>query len=191
MIWQIVLLIIIILLIIPIPINFNLKFNVLRLSGDVQIQVFKFINYSSHVRFRGQYIYITQNNKTRREKITSKNFNLAFVVQLSKQLYFRLILQYLSFVSIGGYYNDAMVTALGASLIDVVSKCIYAKILHNKKSAHIFIQNEQKYNQDCLHFKVECKLNISIFDILYSVVNSLWSLKGEKYEAGNSQTQQD
>ena len=54
--------------------------------------------------------------------------------------------------------------------------------MHNKKSAHILINNEAKYNQDCLNFKIEGKVNISIFDVLYSIVNSLWSLKGAEYE---------
>jgi len=191
MIWQIVLLFIIFLLIIPIPIKVDVKFNVLRFSGDLEIAIFKIIKNKFHVRFRGQYVYITKNDKTRREKITSKNFNIAFVMQMVRQLYFRMILKHLSFVSVGGYYNDAMVTALGCGVIDIISKCLYAKILHNKKSAHIFIQNEGKYNHDCLNFKIEAKISISIFDILYSVINSLWYLKGEKYEARNSQAEQN
>ena len=189
MIWQIVLLIIIFLLIIPIPIKVDVKFNILRLSGNVEIALFKFIKNKLHVRFRGQYIYVTTNNKTRREKLTSKNFNVAFVFQMIRQLYFRLILNSLIFVSEGGYYNDAMITAIGSGVIDIVSKCIYSRILHNKKSAHIFIQNEAKYNQDCLNFKIEARINISIFEVLYSIINSLWCLKGEKYEARSSQTE--
>ena len=185
MIWQIILLIIIFLLIIPIPIKFKLIFNVLRLSGAVQIRLFKFINFKLRVRFRGAYVYITRNNKTRRERLSSKNYNVAFVMQLVRQLYFRIILQTLNFVSDVGYYNDAMVTAMSSSFVDIASKCIYARILHNKKSAHIFIQNEAKYNQDCLNLKIEGLVNISLFDVIYSFINTLWSLKGEKYETRN------
>ncbi|MBQ8522638.1 MAG: hypothetical protein IJ458_03115 [Clostridia bacterium] len=182
MIWQIVLLIVIFLLIIPIPIKFNLKLNVLNLSGAVQIILFRFINFKLRVRFRGAYIYITRNNKTRREKLTSKNFNVAFVIQFVRQIYFRLILQTLNFASDVGYYNDAMVTATSSSLIDIASKCLHARILHNKKSAHIFISNETKYNQDCLNLKIGGQINICIFDIIYSIINTIWSLKGVEYE---------
>lgn len=191
MIWQIILLIIIFLIIIPIPIKFKVVFNILRLSGEINISVFKFINYKSRVRFRGAYVYISHNGKTKREKITSKNFNIAFVLQLIRQLYFRTVLQSLNFVSDVGYYNDAMITAVGCGVIDIVSKSIYARILHNKKSAHIFIQNEAKYNQDCLNIKIESKASISIFDFVYSIINSLWSLKGESYERGTEKVEQD
>ena len=144
MIWQIILLIIIFLLIIPIPIKFKVVFNILRLSGAVEVAILKFINFKIRVRFRGAYVYITQNNKTRREKLTAKNFNIVFVVQIIRQLYFRTILRDLKFVGDVGYYNDAMVTAMASSAIDIVAKCLSARILHNKKSAHIFITNDTK-----------------------------------------------
>ena len=186
MIWQILVIILIFILIIPIPIKFKVLFNILRLSGEVQVNVFRFMNYKIKVKFKGQYVYVTKKNKTYREKLSSKNFNVAFVLQMIRQLYFRLVLDRLIFVSENGYYNDAMITAVSTGVIDVISKCVYAKILHNKKSAHILINNEAKYNQDCLNFKIEGKVNISIFDIFYSVINSLWSLKGEKYETTDS-----
>lgn len=191
MIWQIILLIIIFLLIIPIPIKFKVVFNILRLSGAVEVAILKFINFKIRVRFRGAYVYITQNNKTRREKLTAKNFNVVFVVQIIRQLYFRTILRDLKFVGDVGYYNDAMVTAMASSAIDIVAKCLSARILHNKKSAHIFISNDTKYNQDCLNLKIEGKVNISIFDVIYSIINTLWSLKGEKYERTSSNIEQD
>ncbi|MFQ6723860.1 MAG: hypothetical protein ACLRFE_00815, partial [Clostridia bacterium] len=134
---------------------------------------------------------ITKNNKTRREKLTSKNFNVAFVIQFIRQLYFRMILRNLDFTSDIGYYNNAMVTAIGCGATDIVVKSLYAKILHNKKSAHIFISNEAKYNQDCLNVKIKRNMAISLIDVLYSLVNTLWSLKGVKYEAGNSQDEQN
>ena len=188
MIWQIILLIIIFLLIIPIPIKLNCSFNVLRLSGQVDIRVLKFINYNIRVRFRGAYVYVTRKNKTRREKLTSTNYNVAYVMQLIRQLYFRLVLTSLTFVSEEGYYNDAMITAIGSGIIDIISKCAKGRILHNKKSAHIFIQNQPRYNQDCLNLKLKCEIKISLFDIFYSIINSLWSIKGEKYEKSNSTT---
>lgn len=191
MIWQIILLIIIFLLIIPIPIKFKVVFNILRLSGAVEIAIFKVIKFKLRVRFRGAYVYITKNNITRREKLTSKNFNIAFVVQFVRQLYFRTILQDLKFEGDVGYYNDAMVTAMASSVIDIISKCLSARILHNKKCAHIFVSNETKYNQDCLNLKIEGKVNIAIFDVIYSIINTLWSLKGESYEKSTSNIEQN
>ena len=191
MIWQIILLIIIFLLIIPIPIKLKLGFNILRLSGEVDIRVLKFINHKVRVRFRGAYVYITSNKKTRREKLTSTNYNVAYIMQLIRQLYFRVELKSLTFLSEEGYYNDAMITALASGVIDIATKCAKGRILHNKKSAHIFVQNEAKYNQDCLNLKIECEAKISLFDVLYSIINAWWSVKGDNYEKSNSTIEQD
>ncbi len=191
MIWKIILLIIIFLLIVPIPIKLNLGFNILRLSGEVRIHLLKFVNFKVRVRFRGAYVYITRKNKTRREKLTATNYNVAYVMQLIRQLYFRVELNSLTLLSEEGYYNDAMITALASGVIDIATKCAKGRILHNKKSAHIFVQNEAKYNQDCLNLKLECEVKISLFDILYSIINSLWSVKGDNYEKSNSTIEQD
>ena len=182
MVWQLIFLVVIFLLIISLTIKFKIVFNILRLSGAVEIVLFKIIRFKLNVRFRGPYVYIAINNKTRREKLSSKNFNIAFVVQLSRQIYFRTHLEQLKFNGDIGYYNNAMVTAMASSIIDIVGKCLGARILHNKKSAHIFVSNETKYNQDSLNLRLEGKINISIFDIIYSLINALWSLKGVSYE---------
>lgn len=189
--WQIIFLIIIFLLIIPIPIKIKVDFNILNLSGGAELRILKFLSFKMRLRFRGSYVYITSKGKTRREKLTSKNFNIMFVIQLFRQIYFRLILNSLKFSGEVGYYNDAMITALGESLVDIVAKCVYAKILHNKKSAHIFILNEAKYNQDCLRMKIEAEIKVTIFDLIYSFINSLWSVKGEKYETRSSKNEQN
>lgn len=182
MIWQFVLLIIFFLLIIPIPLKFKISFNILKLSGKVFFRVFKIFQFKIRVRFRGAYVYITTKKKTKREKLTSKNYSVVFIMEFLKQIYFRLVLTQLHFSSEVGYYNSAFTSALAGGGIDIISKCVFSRILNDKKSAHIFINNEVKYNQDCLNFNIDCQVKISLFDIIYSIINTLWSLKGEKYE---------
>lgn len=191
MIWQIILLIVIFLLIIPIPIKVKLSFNILRLSGEVFVRVLKIFKIKVRVRFRGSYVYVSSKKKTKREKLTSKNYNVVFLMQFIRQLYFRIIFTQLEFMCEVGYYNDALTTALGSGVVDIVSKGLSARILHNKKSAHIFINNEAKYNQDCLNMKLECQVKISLFDVIYTIVNTLWSIKGEQYERNSTRVEQD
>lgn len=191
MIWQIVLLIIIVTLIMPIPVNTKIAFNILKLSGEINIQVLRVFKYKRRVRFKNGYLYITRKGRTKREKISSKNFNIAYAIQFVRQVYFRLILKSLTFVGEEGYYNNAMISAMGAGTVDLISKCVFARIRHNKKSAHIVMRNEAKYNQDCLNFKIEGIITISIFDIIYSIVNSYLSLKGGNYERKKAEYQQN
>ena len=190
MIWQIILLIIIFLFIIPIPIKIKLNFNVLRFSGRVDVTAFKIINFKVSVRFRGQYVFVTTRKGTKREKLTAKNFNIAFVLQLIRQLYFRTIITSLNFISEEGYSINAMTTAMMSSITDIISRCVSARIIHNKKSAHIFIANDARYNEDCFRMKLECQSYISIFDTVYSLINSYVSLRGDKYERTKSSYEQ-
>lgn len=190
MIIQIIILLILFLLIVPIPIGVELQFQVLKLSGEIKISVLKIFKIRRRVKFRGQYVYITNKKGTRREKLTSKNYNVAFILQFVRQTYFRILLRSLSFSSSIGYFNNSMVTALATSQVDIISKSLLAKIAHNKKSSHIFVNNEAKYNQDCFNVKLQSKISISIFDMIYTLINTLISLKGETYEAGTKQYEQ-
>lgn len=169
--------------IIPIPIKVELNFNILRLSGKLFIKIFKIFNFKLSVRFRGAYVYITnKHGKTKREKLSSKNYDVAFVFELIKQLYFRLVFANINFTSQIGYFNSSMVTAISSASLDIISKSILSKIKHNKKSSHIFILNDAKYNQDCCSAKFETDCKICLFDVLYSLICVLWNLKGVKYE---------
>ncbi len=181
MIWQFLLLILVLLLIIPIPIKLKITFNILRLKGEVEGKIFWF-KIKLKFRLRGQYVYITTKKGTKREKITNNNYNLAFVIEIFKQIYYRTHLTQLNFITDIGYYNNALITALSSSIVDILAKCISAKILHNKKSAHIYINNEPKYNEDRCKAHVEIRCFISLFDIIYSFVNTVFNLKGDKYE---------
>lgn len=191
MIWQTILLIIIFLLIIPIPIKFTALFKILRLSGEIEFRVLKIFKFGLRVKFRGSYVYITNHKGTRREKLTNKNYNIAYLIQLIRQIYFRTELNQITIESNIGYYNDALYTAIGSSAFDIVSKCLLARILHNKKSAHIFVKNNTKYNQDCLNIKTNVEFKISMFDIIYSLVNAKLSLRGEEYERDKTNYEQN
>lgn len=190
MFWKLFVLILVVVIIVPIPIKVSVSFNILKLSGEVSIKLIKFLGYKIRVRFRGKYIYITHKSKTRREKFTNKNFNLALLMEVIKNVYLRLVLTKIYFASQTGYYNNAMVTAITSSLIDIVSKDVCCRILNNKKSAHIFVGNEPKYNEDCFSVKIEGDVKISIFDFLYSFINSLLSLKGVRYERSKAEYEQ-
>ncbi len=182
MIWKIIVILIIFLLIILIPIKIKVDFNILKLSGAWEVHICKIIKFRVRVRIRGRYIYITKNGKTRREKLSSKNYSVALILKLINETYFRTELNQLTIKSEIGYCNNAMVSAIGCSVVDIITKCSKARIAHNKKAAHIFVLNEPKYNGDYLNIKLESDIKISIFDIVYSLTSTLLSLKGDNYE---------
>ena len=56
------------------------------------------------------------------------------------------------------------------SLIDVFSKCLLAKVKNNKKSAHIFVDVQPKYNEDIFNLRLIYEMRMSVVDIIYTFV---------------------
>ncbi len=165
----------------PFLISFDVRFNILRLKGSVTIKIFNKIKFEFKIRIKNGYIYINHKNKLRKEKISKTNFNFMFLITLLNQLYFRE--QFLSFYfkTNFGFVLDSNVTAVVCGYIDVIGKSLLAKLKNNKKSSHIFIDIEPQYNQDIFNARLENTIRMSIFDILYSLVYTLFGV-WRKYE---------
>lgn len=160
----------------PFLVQVDVNFNVLKLKGIVKIKLFGKFKFEIKIRIKNGYVYINIFNKERREKITEKNLNIMFILNLIKQFYFRQQLIKLGIRSKFGYKLDSCVTAVGSGYIDVLSKCVFAKIKNNKKKSHIFTEVEPNYNDDIFNFKLEYAFRISMFDIIYSLICSLFYL---------------
>ncbi|MBQ8615618.1 MAG: hypothetical protein IJ415_03530 [Clostridia bacterium] len=65
---------------------------------------------------------------------------------------------------------DSMVTATTCGYIDVLSKCVLAKVKNNKKSAHIFVDVNPKYNEDIFNIRLIYEMRMSVVDILYTLI---------------------
>ena len=63
-----------------------------------------------------------------------------------------------------------MITATTCGFIDVLSKCVLSKVKNNKKSAHIFVDVNPKYNEDIFNFRLVYEMRMSVVDIIYTFV---------------------
>lgn len=156
-------------LIYPFLISFDVRFNILRLKGNVTIKIFNKIKIEFNIRVKNGYVYINHRNKIRKEKISNKNINIIFIITMLKQLYFRAQFLSLDFKSNFGFVLDSCATAVVCGYIDVIGKSFLSKLKNNKKSAHIFINIEPKYNQDIFNVRLVNTIRMSVFDILYSL----------------------
>ena len=55
------------------------------------------------------------------------------------------------------------------STIDVLSKCVLSKVKNNKKSAHIFVEVNPKYNEDIFNIRLIYEMRMSAVDIIYTL----------------------
>ena len=114
------------------------------------------------------------------EKLTNKNINLRFILELVKQTYFRQQIEKLSIVSNFGYCLNSCATAVTAGAIQASTKCVLSKIKNNKKSAHIFVEVNPKYNEDIFNYKINASIRMSGFDIIYALVYSIINIVKDK-----------
>ena len=158
------------LVVFPFLVQFDIRFNILRLKGVVIIKLFNKIKFEVKIRIKHGYVYINHKNRERKEKLTDKNINIMFFLNLLNQIYFRE--QFLEFnvFSNFGYINNSCTTAVGCGLIDVLFKTFMGKLKNNKKTAHIFVAVEPKYNEDIFNMRVNNIIRISIFDIAYAFI---------------------
>ena len=154
----------------PFLIKFEIKCNVLKLKGGISVKFFNKIKLEFKFRVKNGYIYLYFNNKERKEKIDKKNFNIVFITNLINQLYFRHQLLNCNLISNFGFVLDSMVTATTCGFIDVMSKCVLSKVKNNKKSAHIFVEVNPKYNEDIFNLRLVYEMRMSVVDIVYTLV---------------------
>ena len=154
----------------PFLIQIEVKCNILKLKGGFSIKLFNKLKFEFKFRIKNGYIYVYHNNKERKEKLSNKNVNIVFIFMFINQLYFRQQMLEFNFISNFGYVNDSMITATVCGYLDVLSKSVIAKIKNNKKSAHILIDVEPKYNEDIFNVKVKTITRMSFADIIYSLI---------------------
>ncbi len=175
--WRLIFLCVLIFIILmcayPFLIKLDIRFNILRLKGIIIITLFNKFKIEFRIRIKNGYVYINHKNKLRKEKITTSNFNVVFVTKLVKQIYFREQMIELNMRSNFGFVLDSRITAVGCGYIDVISKCILSKIKNNKKSSHIFVSVEPKYNQDVLNIRLVNIIRMSVIDIVYALFYTL------------------
>ncbi len=178
-----ILLVILLIVLYPFFVKFDVRFNLLKLKGSLTIKLFNFVKIDFRLRIKNGYIYINHKNKIRKEKITNNNFNVVFFMNLISQIYFREQFLTLDMKSNFGYVNDSCITAVGCGYIDVLTKSILSKLKNNKKSSHIFVNNEPRYNEDIFNVRFINEIRISLADILYALIYALLNSWG-KYEKG-------
>lgn len=165
----------------PFLVQFDIKFNILRLRGEVVIKIFNKIKFEFKIRIKHGYIYINHKTKERKEKISNKNFNFVWFLSLINQLYFREQFLDLTFMANFGIVLDARVTAVVCGYIDSIAKGAIGSLKNNKKSSHIFVQVEPKYNEDVLNMHIKNTIRISVFDLIYTFIYTFIYARG-KYE---------
>lgn len=186
-----IILILVLLLVLQLTIKAKFFFNVLQNRGKLQL---KFINIpiiDYQISFHMDYLKLT--NKKGKNKYLPIEFNEQTLAEynnfqeiLFKKTYFKNASVYLNF----GYKDSAFSTAMVCGYFDVITKGLYS-VLRTKKNEVEFISKiYPNYKKNVIKIGIKAKLSMSIYDLIWSYLESkVTSKKNTKRSNKNARQQ--
>lgn len=163
---------IIIIILLPVFIKVRSNYNLFENNGSVAFFIFeiKIISLKFSIDKFGIKIY--KNKKIKNEKIDFGGEEAVFVSDFIKQLKDKTHLKTLKvFYNIG--FKDAFDTAMFCGFVNLLIELIFTRIKSIKPTATLFLGDNIAYNQNVFQLVCNFKISISLFDIVYSFLNSV------------------
>lgn len=176
----------------PIKGEARLSFNALDFSGAYGIFIYNFKLQHRLLWIKGKKIILKKENSIKTKELSFSSREVIFVEMLTRQLKDKTRLRKLSVIYTLGA-DDAFLSALFAGYINLALTTFYTSVKNKKPTATLEIQDNISYNRQVCQFAVNIAISISLFDIVYSLLNSViltWkkyakvALKAEKQVAG-------
>ena len=174
--WLIIVLFFIFLLIFPMLFKFNIVYEPFENSGVVVLSFFFFDVYNFTFEIKSNSIVI-RTKKTRKQ--IEYNFSdpaLKFYEQFSLELKEKIRIKRFDINSVIGT-KDAAQTGLIAGIMSIIYHALASYIYNIKVSTKVTIDEEIVYNQEVFKLRLFGKISISLFDILFCFITSLFITK--------------
>lgn len=171
-------LILIVLLVYPLTLRLKVYYNAKKNTGKLQLKFFNLnvtdLMFSIHVG------YIKFTNRKHRNFYLPIEFSEQAIQEynnfqeiLFKKTYFKKMAIYFNF----GNKDNAFVSAMACGIVDIVTKILYS-ILKTKKSEVLFESKVYpNFNSNVIKIGLKAKISISIYDLLWSFLESKFSTK--------------
>lgn len=162
----------IILLLMPIFLEVKVSYNVLENSGVFCAYIFKIKLQYFLFEINGKNIQLKSEGDERETKPLDFNSpEIAFVEELTSQIKDKTRLRFLEV-----YYNiglgDAFQTSMVCGMIDVAALIFFTSLKNKKPTASLGIYDTVSYNKKVAELAVNINLSLSLFDLVYSFINS-------------------
>lgn len=162
----------IILLVLPIFLEIRVSFNVLSKSGVFCIYIFKKKLQYFIFEIDGREIRLKDEQQTQEKQIDFDSPELAFYEELSSQIKDKTRLRFLEiFYNIG--LGDAYLTSLICGTLNVAILIFFSSLKNSKPTASLALYNTSSFNKTVAELAVVVSLSISLFDVVYSLLNSV------------------
>lgn len=164
--------IIICLMFLPIKLEARFSFNLLDMSGAVGAFLYGFKITHQMLWIKGKKIITKKEEAVESQEIDFQGKEITFLKIFLKQLTNKTRLKKIElFYNIG--LDDAFTSAMVSGHINVIVVYLYTRIKNEKPTASLELNNTISYNRKVLQFAFKCIITISLFDIVYSWLNSV------------------
>lgn len=178
--------VIICLMFMPIKLEVRLSFNLLSLSGAVGAFLYGFKMTHQMIWIKGNKIITKKEEAVSTQEIDFGGREILFLKIFLKQLTNKTRLKKMElFYNIG--LEDAFASAMVAGFINFFITVFYTRIKNDKPTASLELNNTLSYNNKCAQLAYKIVVYISLFDVVYSLLNSvILTKKTYKKEQQNS-----
>ena len=164
--------VIIILLLLPIFLEVRVSYNALENSGVFCAYLFKIKLQYFMFEISGKEIKLKNDGETENMALDLNSPEVAFIKEFTGQIKDKTRLRFLEL-----YYNigldDAFLTSMVCGFIDVAALIFFTSLKNKKPTASLAIYDTVSYNKKVAEVAIDMNLTLSLFDLVYSFVNSL------------------
>lgn len=163
---------VIILLMLPIILEVRFSYNLFENKGTICIYLFKIKLQYFLFEICDNQIKIQDQKQTSEKQIDFDSPELAFYEEFVAQIKDKTRLKFLEL-----YYNigldDAFLTSMVCGLINVCALILFTGMKNKKPTASLGVYDIVSYNKKVVEFAIDLSVSISLFDVVYSFINSV------------------
>lgn len=162
----------ILLLLVPIFLEVRVSFNALDNSGAFCIYLSKIKLKYFLFEFVGKTLRLKDEKQITEKDIDFSSPEIALLEEFSKQLKQKARLKFLEvYYHIG--LDDAFVTSMLCGVINVSALIFFTSLKNARPTASLSIYDNVSYNKKVVELAANLSVSLSLFDVVYSFLNSL------------------
>lgn len=149
-----------------------MSFNVLDFSGAFGIFLYKKKVMHEQFWLKGKKIITKSDNEIETKEIDFQSSEVIFIQTLSQEIKDKTKLKEISiYYNIG--FKDAFLSAMFAGFINLAITIFLTNVKNQKPTASLSLNDTVSYNREVCQLAVKLIMSISLFDIVYSLINSI------------------
>lgn len=162
----------IILFFLPIKLEARVSFNVLDFSGALGVFLYKKKLLHEQFWIKGKKIITKSDDEIETKEMDFQSSEVIFIETLTQEIKDKTRLKEISiFYNIGA--KDAFLSSMLVGFVNFAITIFLTNVKNQKPTASLSLNDTVSYNREVCQFAVKLIMSISLFDVVYSLINSI------------------